>query len=342
MRGQVALEGSQSDDHNWVIANDFSCSGASGFGCVHFDVSTNVFTYGNYLHDNGTNCSVNGGNPTGAPCKFHSFYFTTNTNHVWVGWNDINPNPSHENTGNTGGCNGIQFYSTGGSDQFDIHVHDNTIRNVVCSGIAATTVNPGLGTVEFYNNVFYHDGTGPDPSGSLSSYSCLQINSGGAATGTVQAYNNSFYDCGSRGTGGSNAAFVVDIPINITNNVIQSTGSSELYVAFQSGVTCATGVTGSHNDWFGNGTIPCATQLAGDLNVNPLYTSTTLGPQNLHLQSSSPMIDAGLTISGLVSDHDGISRPQGAGFDIGAYEYFSGGSTVQRPNPPTNLAVTVH
>ena len=42
---------------------------------------------------------------------------------------------------------------------------------------------------------------------------------------------------------------------------------------------------------------------------------------DFHLQSASPAIDAGVTIAEVRSDHDGISRPQGKGYDLGAYEY---------------------
>ncbi len=42
---------------------------------------------------------------------------------------------------------------------------------------------------------------------------------------------------------------------------------------------------------------------------------------DFHLRPGSAAIDAGATIADVRSDHDGIPRPQGKGYDIGAYEY---------------------
>ena len=41
---------------------------------------------------------------------------------------------------------------------------------------------------------------------------------------------------------------------------------------------------------------------------------------NLRLKSGSPAIDAGANV-GITNDFDGNVRPQGAGYDIGAFEY---------------------
>jgi Ca2+-binding RTX toxin-like protein len=43
-----------------------------------------------------------------------------------------------------------------------------------------------------------------------------------------------------------------------------------------------------------------------------------------HLAATSPVVDAGTSTQAPSTDRDGAARPQGAGFDIGAFEYASG------------------
>jgi hypothetical protein len=38
------------------------------------------------------------------------------------------------------------------------------------------------------------------------------------------------------------------------------------------------------------------------------------------LRASSPAIDAGMPLPGVLQDYDGAARPQGAGYNIGAFE----------------------
>jgi hypothetical protein len=321
-----------------IVGNDMTCDGATGYAGNLLSSVTNWYIYGNNIHNIGASCQSNGNS-----CKlYHAVYFGDYSDSIDFGWNIVDPDPSH--TG-VAGCRGVQWHVTASTtlNEYDIHFHDNIIRNSICDGLNLATVNPGLGTVEVFNNVFYHNGTGPDPSGQESGYSCLYTNSQITPTVPVLVYNNSFYDCGSRGNSDeSNGAFSITIPTKLTNNAVYSTSSStEPYFSLISGACSLT--SGSNNDWYGAGAPPCGANITGSLNVDPQFTSATSGAtlNDLHPLSGSPLIDAGLTMPTLTYDHDGVGRPQGSAYDIGAYEYFTGGSTVQKPNPPTNLVVTV-
>lgn len=61
-----------------------------------------------------------------------------------------------------------------------------------------------------------------------------------------------------------------------------------------------------------------STMLSHNLDVNPLFVDEAA--HDFHLQPTSPAIDAGTTLSQVPDDLDGVSRPRGAGYDIGAYE----------------------
>ena len=74
----------------------------------------------------------------------------------------------------------------------------------------------------------------------------------------------------------------------------------------------------------------------GGSDQDPRYANT--GDKDLHLQSSSPAIDTGIALASPYNvDKDGIARPQGLAFDIGAYEYTSGTDTTITLTPiPTS------
>ena len=74
------------------------------------------------------------------------------------------------------------------------------------------------------------------------------------------------------------------------------------------------------------------TNLVG---TNPIFVNAA--GNDFQLQSNSPAINAGITLADIVTDYAGVTRPQGAAYDIGAYEYNASGTALLAP---TNLTVT--
>ena len=60
--------------------------------------------------------------------------------------------------------------------------------------------------------------------------------------------------------------------------------------------------------------------------VDPKFID--LSGHDFHLQSSSPCVDAGVSLSQVTDDFDSNSRPQGSAPDIGAYEYVAAGTPL--------------
>ena len=124
-----------------------------------------------------------------------------------------------------------------------------------------------------------------------------------------------------------NCSFVVNTDINghfiiqagtIENNVIQNLASSGDHL-----IGIKAHASRSNNATFGN----FATAQTGGTNggnnlegQDPLFTDTTLSNPDLSIPSNSPLVDAGKTISAITVDFNGVTRPQNANYDIGAFE----------------------
>jgi hypothetical protein len=336
---------------NWrVVGNNFQCPTANGEdGCFTTNEISSIKFFGNEV----TNTGV-----VAASKQQHGVYFSSDTNHVEAAWNYIHDNRS---------CRAMQFHSSplgggGASDptghnQFDLSVHDNLIHDDPCDGINFATVDPSQGKVEAYNNVIYHVGIGPAPQdGDSGDYACIYMayitNTGPVGGGTVEIYNNTLYDCGANvASFPNNGSFMINggepsLLVRIRNNVMFQLGSEPFG---NGGGWDSSYVSGSNNLVFSAGGQSAPSILVGNIVSDPLFFGASIA--NFHLQTGSPAIDAGQTISGSNTynnylpwngnpmDHDGVLRPQGANYDVGGFEFFTG--NANRPAPPTNLTATV-
>ncbi len=335
--GQQAMDVSGT---GWrIVGNDIQCPGGdSDVGCFEMSQSSEIKFYGNEVHNAGVSPS--------SSKYYHAVYFSTDSNHIDVGWNHIHDNYT---------CRAIQFHSSplctptcgdrdhSGFNQYDLHVHDNLIHGTNCNGINFATVDPSKGTVEAYNNVIYHVGL-KDPQREGSAFSCIYVagitNHGVPGNGTVEVFNNTLFDCSPNNSGntyGSRGAFAIGsstLFLRLTNNIVYQL-PGEVYIDGH-----REQITGNKNLWFGVGDGPW--QTSNNLNADPQFVN--LGNFDFHLNAGSPAREAGLIVvpenrslpnpgPSQSTDKDGVVRPQGKAFGLGAYEFPAGeGQVAGKPN----------
>jgi parallel beta-helix repeat protein len=142
-------------------------------------------------------------------------------------------------------------------------------------------------------------------------------NNGGIEIDTaanVGVYNNTLYD-NNGGNGqhpGINLGSISGVTIR--NNIVNRNFQDD---AFQA----ANGASSDHN-------------LVG---TDPLFVDA--GAANFHVGSASPAIDAGVTIPLVTTDADGLIRPRGKAYDLGAFEYDPSPASQHPPQAPRNLRI---
>jgi hypothetical protein len=124
----------------------------------------------------------------------------------------------------------------------------------------------------------------------------------------------------------------------------QAVSAAPYYVA-TTGIFIRSGSTNAqirNNIAYGNGGPQLSDTGSGTLlsnnlaDVDPKFVNA--GAADFRLQSSSPAVNKGVTLSEVPKDYAGVSRPQGGSHDIGGYEYT--GSTVSASvTAPMNLRI---
>ena len=228
-----------------------------------------------------------------------------------------------------------------------VKFYDNEIINIGDSGFDYDCyANPTPHDVWIYNNV-YHITQTVDPYPEYFRLYTSMSDRPIACFYNFKILNNTFVDC----DGGNRTIWFSEFRgnpnpaawgIEIKNNIFYNCGASGMIIY----VTNSTGITNGSfafdgNVYYGNGTryvgyrgttytTPnwiAAHEPHGKV-AQPLFaTYTYQGASNdFHLQASDTVArDAGLDLSAYFgTDFDGVGRPQGTTWDIGAYEYRSG------------------
>ena len=184
----------------------------------------------------------------------------------------------------------------------EVHLDRNTI-------IGNATLPPGAGWAARGGGVYIASSEPVTLTNNLIARNAACNNGGGGVyvnritppSGSVLLVNNTIADNGDTGVGASMYATLA-----LTNDIIAGHAKGLLTNQPFTGT-----VTADHN-LFWNTTDPLTGTHA--ILEDPLLDA------RYHLRSGSPAIDAGLTIPWLTTDLEGFPRPQGGGYDIGAFE----------------------
>lgn len=315
-------------DIDWrIIGNTVTCPNAGvtdQAGCMDLggQQSYSTTTHMYRVEGNDIEHAADNNAPGSVTGLYHGFYLSEFHNDVDIGWNTI---------AFVMGGRCYQQNVNDGPGAYDLHFHDNLIHDCPEDGIVQTTVDPSKGTVEYYNNVIYNAGKGPNSSDGGGAWNCMLIegyeNSGVTGeSGVIHVYNNTMYGCGtitSPNDGfGETGIFMWNpgtLPtsksVDYHNNIAYATVAAANYFATDG---TNSGVSGADNIFFGNGVPPTGTGLTGSLNSNPQLVNPA--SSNFHLSNaSSPAVRAGTTATPIPTfDHDGITRSSPP--SIGAFE----------------------
>jgi hypothetical protein len=263
--------------------------------CISFDGDEythdikNVTIIGNYVSD-----CVNGNNPG---IKFGEFLTVQGVD-------------TFEVAGNIVCCSTVD--GTGGGEGIDVPggingaIHHNIVHDLSRLLIYVSTDAGGItNNIDVYDNLVYNGSFSSQCEVSWGCSGIVVVPEGGTVS-NVNVYNNIVY----------NTLRSLDVVSSSNVNINSNTLRNQIYISSSTGVVIRNTVGTSIND--GSGSTKDHNWLT-DTQGSAGFVNEA--GHDYHLQSSSPLINAGTAIGAPAFDFDGIPRPQGAGYDIGAFEY---------------------
>jgi len=244
---------------------------------------------------------------------------------ITIRWNEIKNIANHTQTDQIGQdgiyLNNAEYnFIFDGNLFHDIGRTDGQTLNHFDHGIYTHASN-----VTIMNNVFYNMNKG----------FCIQLADG---ANTMLIANNTFA-LSNVVTGESGQIMFWNTNSNITvrNNIFYNPNGSAI-TRYSATIT---GSAFDHNLIYGVSTV--ISDVTGftigtnQIGPNPLFVNASTAPYDFHAQLGGAGIDAGVNLSAVLFDFDGVARPQGPSTDVGAYEY----PVVLAVMPPTIVSITV-
>ncbi len=181
-------------------------------------------------------------------------------------------------------------------------VHDNLLVNCGLADFDDSSPNPNSGqgfAVDFHP--FPTVGYTPGPISVSCTHNTI-VNSGSVLTTQRGVFD---------------FVFTSSWALTLRNNLIDQPNGLP-YLTAQSDAITVNAALRSNNLWFGAGIPPSFDTLP--VNSDPLLTSAVT-PVDAHLLTTSPAILVAVNLGGTSLDLDGVLRPAGTNWDIGAYQY---------------------
>jgi parallel beta-helix repeat protein len=194
---------------------------------------------------------------------------------------------------------GVQIFTTHGFNPSNNIVRKNRIYDFAQAGVASGILLASGGSNTAYDNLVYQTSA----NGNAEGVSC---NGSGDSL-----YNNTVYNCGYQGVDASNSTNAI-----VKNNI--ASGSS-----IGINIDGSSGATVTFNDVFNSNSISQVGATGQTVNNNITSDPQLTNPaaQDFTIGSGSPAHDAGVTLGSVADDFIGTTRPKGAAYDIGAYEF---------------------
>jgi hypothetical protein len=194
------------------------------------------------------------------------------------------------------------------------------INNIGINCFEGIRMRPGndlMRDVKFQNNTIYNFGA-------IGAW--VQNDQAGSDTMNISIDNNIFYSS-------VNANQALSVGVNLLSEATNTFRNNAFHLVNNALAVCWGDAQGTSYGCEGTSYADSSAGIAswqsacstcsGNISGDPLFTSG--GTEDFTLQAGSPARNAGLTIASVTTDYNGVLRPQGAAYDIGAFEFVEGG-----------------